>query len=114
MGRSVQVQARERARAAKAKVDADRAERDEKLESLATDFYTGQVTIDNLLTQQAEARLDMARAVVALGDLGEPVDQVAALCGCTAAEVRALRKEASKSNPSKTTEGAASTDGEAE
>lgn len=61
-----------------------------------TQFYAGQVTIDDLQARETQARRSMAGAVVALGELGESVDQVAALCGLSTAEVRALRKDAAK------------------
>lgn len=96
MARSGQVVARERARAAKAKLDAERAERDKKIEAAATDFYVAAGLVEDLEQQIEDARGSMSAAVVALGDLGEPVDRIAALCGVTAPEVRALKKAGSK------------------
>ena len=96
MARSSQVAARERARAAKARLDAERAERDKLVEEAATEFYAAEGLMEDLEQQLEEARGSKAGAVVALGQLGEPVDRIAALCGISATEVRALKKAGAK------------------
>lgn len=89
--------ARERARRAKAELDAKRAEHDRKIEDAAAEFYSA-------LDAEAAARdaLDAAQAnkvaaVAALLQLGQSVEDTAALCGVEVSEVRVLRKQASAS-----------------
>ena len=83
--------ARERARAARLRLDADRAERDRKLEEAATAFFVGDSRRTDLLAQVQEADQEMGRAVTDLVDLGETPNRIATLLGIATSEVRRLR-----------------------
>ena len=89
------VAARERARLAKVARYADRAAREAKIEDAVTEFYLAADAHQAALAAMATARAAMAAQVgTLLTDLKEPVSGVAVLCDITAAQVRALRKEA--------------------
>jgi len=89
------VAARERARLAKIERYADRAAREAKIEDAVTEFYLAADEHEAALAAAATARAAMAAKIATLiGELKEPVSGVAVLCGITAAQVRALRKEA--------------------
>lgn len=87
------VSARERARAAKAKLDADRAARDKRIEEQATEWYRLDDTIEQAQATITDARTQQAEVVGKLGDEDVTVDDAAALLGIEPAEVRALRKQ---------------------
>ncbi len=98
------VAARERARLAKGKRYADRAAREAKVEDAVTEFYLAADAYEAALAAMTTARTTMATQVETLiGDLKEPVAGVAVLCDITAAQVRALRKEATTANASTAT-----------
>src|SRR5664280_56056 len=89
------VAARERARLAKIERYADRAAREARIEDAVTEFYLAADAYEAALAAAATARAAMAGQVATLiGELKEPVSGAAVLCGITAAQVRALRKEA--------------------
>ncbi|MDN5764582.1 MAG: hypothetical protein L0H96_20840 [Humibacillus sp.] len=89
------VAARERARLAKVKRYADQAKREQRIEDTVTEFYLAADAYEAALAAMTTARAAMAAHVETLiGDLKEPVAGVAVLCDLTAAQVRALRKEA--------------------
>lgn len=82
------VEARKRARAAKAKVDAKRAKRDTDISRAQTAFFVATADRD-------EAKESMAAAVRELSDdLDLRAEDIAELCEISAAEVRALKKQA--------------------
>jgi hypothetical protein len=90
--------ARRRAREAKAKLDAERAEHDRKVEQATTDYYLAHAEVERL-----QAELDTATAardtqVRALLDLGETTDRVATLTGLTSRDIAAARR-AAKTEP---------------
>ncbi len=98
------VAARERARLAKVKRYADQAKREQRIEDTVTEFYLAADAYEAALAAMMTARTAMATRVEALiGDLKEPVAGVAVLCDITAAQVRALRKEATTANASTAT-----------
>ena len=89
------VAARERARLAKVKRYANQAKREQRVEDTVTEFYLAADAHEAALVAMATARAAMAVQVEALlTNLKEPVSGVAVLCDITAAQVRALRKEA--------------------
>ena len=81
-----------RAREAKAKVDARRAERDQRISQVQTDFFIALAEREEAEEAIARAEDNMARAVQALtaSDLKVSVDDVADLCELTTSEVRSL------------------------
>ena len=85
--------ARQRARAAKAKLDAQRAQRDKRIEDQAVTWYGLVDQISDAQAAIATARAAQAAVVGALTGEDVTVDQAAALLGIDAGEVRALRKE---------------------
>lgn len=98
--------ARARARKAKAELDAKRAERDRKIVDAATEFYEGAEAWDAAQAAVAAAERQRIEAVAKLVELGQTTDEIAALCGLGAKEVRELRKAAgSKPSPSDETVG---------
>lgn len=86
--------ARARARRAKAELDAQRAETDRQIVDAATEFYEGAEARDAALAAVTSAEQRQADAVAKLSQLGQSVDEIAALCGLTAKDVRELRKVA--------------------
>lgn len=88
------VQARMRAREAKAKVDARRAERDEKISTVQTAYFVALAERDEAEEAIVKADDARARAIQSLtaGDLKVSVDDAADLCELTPSEVRALKK----------------------
>lgn len=92
VSRAGKVSARERARAAKAVLDAERAERERKIEDAATSFYAAVDERDEAQAQSNAAEERMGQAVADLTELGEPGDRIATLCGIEASEVRRLVK----------------------
>lgn len=89
------VAARERARLAKVKRYADQAKREQRIEDTVTEFYLAADAYEAALVAMTTARAAMAAQVeMLLTDLKEPVAGVAVLCDLSAAQVRALRKEA--------------------
>lgn len=108
-----------RAREAKAKVDARRAERDERISQVQTEFFVALAEREAAEEAIKEAEVAMATAVQSLtsGDLKVSVDDAADLCELSAAEVRAFKKrdlpsvdhdgdgDASTADPSPTNEG---------
>ena len=86
--------ARQRAREAKAQLDKERAEREAKIEALAVSFYDGQDSADKAAVLLAQATTARAKAIAELGELKLGVDEIATLCGISATEVRAYRKQA--------------------
>lgn len=83
-----------RAREAKAKVDARRAERDERISQVQTEFFVALAEREAAEAAIAEAEVAMATAVQSLtsGDLKVSIDDAADLCELSAAEVRAFKK----------------------
>ena len=91
-----------RAREAKAKVDARRAERDQRISQVQTEFFIALAEREEAEEAIARAEDNMARAVQALtaSDLKVSVDDVADLCELTTSEVRSLKKRALSSGES--------------
>jgi hypothetical protein len=73
--------ARERARDARARLNADRAARDKRIEDATTEAYAA-------LDQRNAAEAKLGRALTALRDEGETVATIAALTGLAETEVR--------------------------
>lgn len=94
------VSARDRARAARARLDADRAARDRRIEESATAYYAGLEAREAAEAAAREAETAMAGAVAALLGEGESIERVAALCDTTEADVRRLRRLAATDEPS--------------
>lgn len=86
------VSARERARTAKARLDAQRADREKRVEDAATDFYTASDLRDEALAEIARREQEMAEAIDTLQTDGENFERIAELCGTTTSEVRRLRR----------------------
>lgn len=89
--------ARARARRAKAELDAQRAETDRQIVDAATEFYEGAEARHAALAAVTSAEQRQVDAVARLSQLGQSVDEIAALCGLTAKDVRELRKAAAGS-----------------
>lgn len=88
-----QVSARERARKAKAILDAARKEQDRQVVEATTAYFEAADAVEAAQRAVAVAEAERAAAVVKLGELDQSVVEVAALCGITETEVRALRKK---------------------
>ncbi len=95
---TTKVDARRRARERKAILDAERAAHDAMLEEATVAYFEAQGHLEDLQTQLSEARNATARAVVDLLELGETFDRVATLTDLRAADVRRMRREATKTN----------------
>lgn len=93
------VSARDRARAARAKLDADRAARDRRIEESATAYYVALEAREAAEEAAREAEASMAAAVAALLGEGESVERVAALCEISDGDVRRLRRLAAADEP---------------
>lgn len=89
-----QVQARERARKAKARLDAQRADHDRKVEAAATQFFEAQGDHEQALEAAASADAAMVSAVGEMVELGLTNAQISMLCELAETEVRAARKRA--------------------
>jgi hypothetical protein len=88
------VDARRRAREAKARLDAERAEHDRKVEQATTDYYLAHAEVERLQTELQAATAARDTQVRALLDLGETADRVATLTGLTARDIAAARRAA--------------------
>lgn len=110
-GSRQKVQARMRAREAKAKVDARRAERDQQISQVQTQFFVALAEREEAEETIAHAEDAMARAIKSLsgGDLKVGIDDVADLCELTASEVRAFKKRDVPNDDAGDLDGAAQT-----
>lgn len=86
------VSARERARMAKLARDEKRAQHDKAVMTETQNFYKAEDAVEAAREMLAQAERSRAGAVMALADLGEPVADIATLCGISASDVRALKK----------------------
>jgi hypothetical protein len=89
---STATSARTRAREAHARQLAERRNNDRKVEEAAIAFYEASDRAEQARHDLAAAERDQATSVARLGDLGQNVSEVAALCGITQGDVRTLRK----------------------
>lgn len=97
MGKTTnQSQARERARAARAAADADRVERDKRIEAAQVDYFTAIAERDDLVEQITAIDTRLTDAIEAIATEGEPVDRVAALLDSDVPSVRKLRRAAKR------------------
>ena len=92
--------ARTRARERRLALDADRRQRDERLDEAVADFELSAMQRMGALSAVAAAELVMGAAVAALLAEGETVERAAALCGTAPAEIRRLARLA-RSNDAK-------------
>jgi hypothetical protein len=88
------VDARRRAREAKARLDAERAEHDRKVEQATTDYYLAHAEVERLQGELEAATAARDAHVRALLDLGETTDRVATLTGLPTRDVAAARRAA--------------------
>lgn len=88
------VDARRRAREAKARLDAERVERDRKIEEATTAFYVADDKLTDLRDELAAAETDRNQTIVGLFGLDETAERIAVLTGLTVAEVRRIKREA--------------------
>lgn len=86
-----QIDARERARKARLRVDAEREQRDRKIEDAAADYFTAADNYAEVSRKLEEIESRMGTAVKSLLDLGESQVRIAALLGIDTKEVRRLR-----------------------
>ena len=93
------VDARRRAREAKAVLDAERMERDKKIEETAIAFYVADDKIQDLRDQLTQAETERNAHVLALLDLGETADRVAVLTGLTTKDIRQIKRTATTTEP---------------
>lgn len=105
---STVVDARRKAREAKARLDAERAEHDRKVEQATTEYYLAHADVERLQADLDTATTRRAARVQALLDLGETPDHVATLTGLTTREVSAARKTAAADTGSDTEQARAS------
>ena len=89
---STSTSARARAREAHARQLEARRTTDRQVEQATVDYYEAYDLAEEARRTLAEAELAQAASVARLGDLGQSVAEVAALCSLTDKEVRALRK----------------------
>ena len=89
---SAQLAARERARKAKATADAERVERDGRIEDHQVRYFTADAQVTELEEQLTVLRRTMVAAVEKISEEGEPLDRIASLLDSTPADIRALRK----------------------
>jgi hypothetical protein len=90
--------ARRRAREAKARLDAERAEHDRKVEQATTDYYLAHAEVERLQAELGTATAARDTQVRALLDLGETTDRVATLTGLSGRDIAAARR-AAKTEP---------------
>ena len=86
------VAARKRAREAKAGLDAQRAKRDELILGQTTAFYLAVDEAQDAREALEAAEVAKGTAVLALAELGQTLDEIAALCDLTVADVRGFKK----------------------
>lgn len=86
--------AREAAREARTKAFSEQIKRDGQIEDHLEGFYLASELADEAAKVLQGHRGEMAAVVEKLLGMKEPVERVATMCGMTAAEVKALRKEA--------------------
>jgi hypothetical protein len=86
------VAARQRARERRLKLDADRIDREARIDAAVGDYELVRVEVDAARAALASAEVALRRAVAAVLAEGEPVDRVAALCELSPADVRRLSK----------------------
>jgi len=87
------VSARERARQARLRIDAEREERDRKIEETAAAYFTAADEHAEVTAQLEAIESRMRDAVIQLLDLGETKNRVAALLGIETRDVRRMRTE---------------------
>lgn len=92
---SKKVAARERVRQIKARVDAEKAERERRLYEVVTAFHEARVDRDEALVSAARHESLMARRLWELLAMDESLERVATLCDMSEAEVRSLRRRGS-------------------
>lgn len=101
MGKTTnQSQARERARAARAVADADRVERDKRIEAAQVDYFTAIADRDDLLEQIAAIDTRLSDAIGVIANEGESMERVAALLDTDLPAVRKLRRSVKRAGPS--------------
>ncbi|PFG45052.1 hypothetical protein ATJ97_0105 [Georgenia soli] len=93
------IDARERARLARLRVDAEREQRDRKIEDAAAEYFTALDEHGELAAKLKAIESRMHTAVLDLLDLGESQARVAALLEIEAREVRRIRAEADQLKP---------------
>lgn len=90
---STVTEARRRAREAKAALDAERREHEQRVEAGATDYYVAVGNLEELRAQMHQHQVAADQAVVSLLDLGETADRVAKLTGLSTRDVRRIKRE---------------------
>lgn len=88
------IDARERARQARLRVDAEREERDRKIEAAATEYFKADDERGAVVAQLETAQGKVDSAIRALLELGESPRRVAALLEIEPADVRRARESA--------------------
>ena len=89
---SAKTDARSRARAAKARLDAERIERDKRIEDATTKFYAADDAVAQLKESLSTAESERDQYVIELLDLGESVDRVSVLTELPATEIRKVKR----------------------
>ena len=92
---AAKVDARRRAREAKARLDAERVERDKKIEEAATAFYVADDRLDELRDEMQTTEDDRNRHILSLFELGQTADAIAVLTGLSVTEVRKIKRTTS-------------------
>ena len=80
--------ARDRARQARLRLDAERAERDQKIEEAAAAFFTAVDEREELMVKVRDLEESMNAAIVTLRSLGESQTRIADLLGIDRRRVR--------------------------
>lgn len=83
--------ARHRARQARLRIDAERADRDKKIEDAATTFFAAVDDRDELMAKVRDQEERMDGAIAALHSLGESQTRIAELLGVDRRRVRQAR-----------------------
>lgn len=84
--------ARDRVREIRARLDAEKAERERRLYDVVTAFHEARVERDEALASASRHEATMAARLGDLLAMDEPFDRAATLCDLSGAEARGLRR----------------------
>lgn len=89
---SKKIAARDRVRQIRARLDAEKAERERRLYEIVTAFHEARVERDEALASAGRHEAAMAAHLGDLVGMDEPLERAATLCDMTESEARSLRR----------------------
>lgn len=97
---SKKIAARDRVREIRARLDAEKAERERRLYDVVTAFHEARVERDEALASASRHEGAMAARLGELLEMDEPLERAATLCDLTESEARGLRRRSAKAGDS--------------